>query len=166
MGGVNDTFSLTTIAAPPVYSNPNTGGGGNSNPNTGGGQNNPPKTVLSTLLSLSANQKAIKAGNFALIKGQLKDTSGNPVAGKEVIIKQKVLKKKKKKVKGKIKVIKKWTWKKLAVVKTDTNGNFTLKVKPKQTTTYMAEFAGDSGYSAKSSNVVKLTVKKSKNKKK
>ena len=127
---------------------------------------NPTITILNTNLSLSAKPKSVNAGKAATLSGQLKDSSGKAVAGKVVNILVKVQKIIKKKVKGKIKIIKKWVWKKIASKTTDTNGNFSLKLKPKQVTTYKAEYSGDAGYKASSSNAVKVSVKKVKKKKK
>jgi len=119
---------------------------------------NPPKTILSTILSL-IKPKAVKKGKLVTVKGQLKDNSGKPLTGKKVVIKKKVLKKIRKKVKGKIKTIKKWVWQKIATVKTDAKGNFSKKLKPKETITLKAEYAGDAGYSS-SSKSTKINIKK------
>lgn len=133
------------------------------------GQNpvtNQPVTISATGLTLAVSPKSIKAGKAVTIKGQLKDASGKDVVGKKVVLKQKVLKVVKKKVKGKVKIIKKWIWKTIANLTTDSNGNFAKKLKPKATTIYKAEYVGDTGYKAASSNVAKVIVKKAKKKKK
>ena len=120
---------------------------------------NPPKTILSTILSL-IKPKAVKKGKLVTVKGRLKDAGGKPLAGEKVVIKKRVLKKIRKKVKGKIKTIKKWVWKKIATVKTDAKGNFSKKIKAKETTILKSEYTGDGDYYSSSSKAVKVTVKR------
>lgn len=135
-------------------------------------QESPPSTpkidptvnILNTNLYLSARPKVVKAGKAAILKGQLKDSSGKEVGGKNIVIKQKALKKIKKKIKGKIKIVKKWIWKTIARAKTDSKGNFSKRLRPKATAIYKAEYLGDGNYKAANSNAVKITIRKAKKK--
>ncbi len=160
-GGHNHIF----LYEPDPYVPPTDGGGQNPPPTDGNNQNPPPvstspspgssptvptmpttpaKTILSTLLNLSAKPKAVKAGKFALIKGQLKDANGRPIANKVVNVK----------ANGRV----------IKTLKTSVSGIFSFKHKPKKTAKYQAVFAGDTDYATTSSKTVKVIVKKVKRK--
>ncbi len=113
----------------------------------------PQKTTLNTKLTLSVKPKTIKAGRPLIIKGELKDSNGQPVANKEAVIK--ALVKQKKKVRGKFK----WFWKRMVAIKTNKNGKFSFKYKPKKTTRYQAIFSGNDEFKICKSNIVKVVVK-------
>lgn len=124
----------------------------------------PANQILSSFLSLSVKPKTIVLSKSTTISGTLRDSAGAPVVGKKISIRTGALKKIKKKIKGKVKAIKKLIWKVIATVTTNVNGQFTLKHKPKKTTSYQASFTGDGSYSASNSNAAKVTVKKAKKK--
>lgn len=84
--------------------------------------------------------KVVKLGKSAILKGQLKDGNGRPLAGKKIVIK------------ANGKVIKK--------VKTNSKGVFKLKIKPSKTTVFTALFTGDSWFKATSTRQAKVVVKK------
>ncbi len=105
----------------------------------------PTKTILTTMLNLLA-PKAVATAKPVVIKGQLKDANGKPVANKTIAIK----------ANGKV----------IKTVKTSPAGSFGFKHKPKKTTVYQALFAGDADYSATGSKAVKVVVKKIKKAKK
>jgi len=117
-------------------------------------------TLTKTKLSLLSPQKAVKAGQAAVLKGVLTDTNDQVIAYKPVIIKSRALKESKKKVKGKTVVVKKWVRKTVGKAVTDSHGDFQIKFKQNRKTYYRAHFMGDTDYQAANSALVKINIKK------
>lgn len=99
-----------------------------------------PVTVLNTSLKITAGPKTIKKGKAVIIKGQLKDSNGKPIAGKKVILKA--------------------NGKRIKTIQTNSGGKFSLKHKPKKTTKYTATFTGVNNYNKSSARAVRVVVKK------
>lgn len=116
-------------------------------------------------LTFAAKQKMINIGKKVLLAGKLKDYSGKAIAGKKITIRAFAIKKIKKKIGKKIKKITKRKLTYIVTVTTNAKGIFSLRHKPRTTTTYRALYKGEGDFSSTSTDFVKVIVKRVKPKK-